>query len=59
MRDYYVVGLPLFLGLAVSFPIPGFTDLLPPLLTPLAGNGLVVGMVSLMLLEHVLLRQPD
>lgn len=58
-RDYFVIGLPLLLGTLCSIMGQGFRELLPLWLGPIMENGLVVGMVSLMLLEHLLLRQRD
>ncbi len=55
-RDYFIIGLPLLLGALSSILGSEFIDLLPAWLGPLAGNGLVVGLISLLLLEHVLLR---
>jgi len=55
-RDYFVVGLPLLLGTLASLLSRDFIALLPAWLGPLAGNGLVVGLVGLLLLEHLLLR---
>ena len=56
-RDYFVIGLPLLLGTLSSLLPREFISLLPPLIGPLAGNGLVVGLISLVLLEWVVLRK--
>ena len=56
-RDYFIVGVPLLLGTLASLISRDFIALLPPLIGPLAGNGLVVGLLSLLLLERVLLRK--
>ncbi|MBI4772636.1 MAG: purine/pyrimidine permease [Deltaproteobacteria bacterium] len=55
-RDYYVAGVPLILGTAASILPQPFLDLLPLWLRVMVGNGMVVGIVSVLLLEHVLLR---
>ena len=55
-RDYYVAGLPLILGTAASILPHQFLELLPLSLRVIVGNGMVVGIVSVLLLEHVLLR---
>ena len=55
-RDYYVAGLPLILGTAASIMPHQFLELLPLSLRVILGNGMVVGIVSVLLLEHVLLR---
>ena len=56
-RDYMVVGLPILLGVTATILPPGFLAQLPTSLRPLAGNGLIMGVVFVLLLEHVLLRQ--
>ena len=56
VRDYLVVGLPLLLGTTASMASPEFLDLFPHATGALIGNGLIVGIVAVMLLEHVLLR---
>lgn len=46
------VGLPLMVGLMVSFaPANAFAGL-PPMLLPIAGNGFVMGTLTVILLEH-------
>lgn len=59
VRDYLVVGLPLLLGTAASMLPAGFLNLLPPSTRALFGNGLIVGIVLVLLLEHVVLRIPN
>ena len=51
------LGLPLLLGTLSSLIGREFIALLPPLIGPLAGNGMVVGLLCLILLERVLLRK--
>jgi uracil permease len=56
-RDYFVVGLPVIVGTLVSF-LPGpFIDAMPAGLRVFLGNGFVVGMTLVLLLEHVLMRK--
>ncbi len=56
-RDFFIIGLPLLLGTLASLISREFIALLPPLIGPLAGNGMVVGLVCLILLERILLRK--
>ncbi len=57
-RDYFVVGVPTLLGtLMPVLPSAFFANFRPPL-DGLLRNGMVVGIVSALLLEHVLLRPP-
>jgi len=57
VRDYLVVGLPLLLGTAASMLPSEFLELFPPPTRALMGNGLIVGIVLVLFLEHVVLRQ--
>ena len=56
-RDYLVVGIPVLLGTLVASAPPGFFASLPPWLGTIAGNGLVLGIVLVLVLEHGLLRR--
>ena len=57
-RDYLVVGLPVLLGTVVAAAPARFFSDLPALLGTIVGNGLVLGILLVLLLEHVLIRQP-
>jgi uracil permease len=59
VRDYLVVGLPLLLGTTASMVPQEFLLLFPPPTRALLGNGLIVGIIVVMVLEHVVLRIPD
>jgi uracil permease len=55
-REYMVAGLPVLLGVSGSM-LPGhYLNLFPTALRGLVGNGLIVGIVVVLLLEHVVLR---
>jgi len=55
-RDYLVVGLPVILGAVVAAAPARFFASLPALLGTIVGNGLVLGILLVLLLEHVLMR---
>lgn len=55
-RDSLVVGLPLILGMALPLLPAGFFAQLPLMLAGFLRNGLAVGMMTVMLLEHVIMR---
>jgi len=57
-REHYVVGVPLVLGAGAAIIPADFLALLPLWLRVFAGNGLVIGVVCVLLMEHVVLRQP-
>jgi xanthine/uracil permease len=57
LEDGLVMGLPLLLGTIISF-LPGtLVGSFPPLLRPIAGNGFLVGVVTVLVLEHVIFRK--
>jgi uracil permease len=56
-RDYLVVGLPVILGTVIGILPPPFLADLPTGLQVLLGNGLIVGIVLVLPLEHLLLRE--
>lgn len=58
-RDYLIIGVPVILGAMASLLPPAFLNLLPASLRPILGNGLIVGVVLVLLLEHVLLREKE
>lgn len=58
-RDYFVVGLPVLLGTLVGFLPDSFMASMPGAFRVFLGNGLIVGIFLVLLLEHVLLRARD
>ena len=56
-RDYFVVGLPVLLGTCVGFLPENMLTSLPVGVRVIFGNGLVIGILLVLLLEHVLLRK--
>lgn len=57
LEDGLVTGLPVLLGTVVSFMPPAFVTSLAPLLRPIAGNGFLVGVVAVLVLEHAVFRR--
>ncbi|MHC1743138.1 MAG: uracil-xanthine permease family protein [Syntrophobacteraceae bacterium] len=57
VRDYFVVGLPLLIGTMVGFLPEPFMALMPTSLRVFCGNGLIVGIVMVLALEHGVLRK--
>jgi xanthine/uracil permease len=59
LEDGLVMGLPLLLGTVVAFAPPALVASFAPLLRPIAGNGFLVGVVAVLVLEHfVFHRRP-
>ena len=57
-REYFTVGLPILVGTMVSIIPKQFFQFFPNAIASLVGNGLVMGILLCLLLEHVLFRQP-
>ena len=56
-REYFTVGIPIMMGTMISIIPKPFFQLFPNVIASLAGNGLVMGILFSLLLEHVLFRQ--
>ncbi len=56
-RDYFVVGLPVLLGTCVGFLPENMLVTMPVGVQVIFGNGLVIGILLVLLLEHVILRK--
>jgi len=52
-----IVGLPLMVALLISFAPAGTLDQLPSLLRPVVGNGFVMGVILVLLMEHLVFRK--
>lgn len=55
-RDYFVVGLPVLVGTLVGFLPADLLQQAPFGFRVFMGNGLIIGIVMVLLLEHVVLR---
>jgi len=56
-RDYFVVGLPVLLGTLVGFLPNAFIASMHPSIRVFLGNGLIVGIFMVLLLEHLVMRK--
>ena len=56
-RDGLVLGIPFMLTLALSFAPQEALNAIPSLLRPIVGNGFVMGIIAVLLLEHIVLRE--
>jgi uracil permease len=56
-KDYLVVGIPLMVGTLVAVVPPAFFSGFPAWVGTILGNGLVLGIVLVLLLEHLLMRK--
>jgi xanthine/uracil permease len=57
IEDGLVMVLPLLLGTIVAFMPATLLKSFPPLLRPIAGNGFLVGVVGVLMLEHLIFRR--
>ena len=55
-RDGLVLGIPIMLTLALSFAPREAMEAVPSLLRPIIGNGFVMGIIVVLVLEHFVLR---
>jgi uracil permease len=55
-RSYYIVGLPVVLGALVGFMPPEIISQLPQAFRVFLGNGLIFGILLVLFLEHVAMR---
>ena len=56
-RSYYIVGLPVVLGTLVGFIPRDVVNQLPQVFRVFLGNGLTFGILCVMFLEHVVMRE--
>lgn len=59
IRDYFVVGLPLLIGTLVGFLPEAFMDAVEPSLRVFLGNGLIVGIILVLILEHLVMKKRE
>lgn len=55
-QDGLILGLPIMLTVILSFAPAGAMAAVPSLLRPIVGNGFVMGIIVVMILEHLVLR---
>lgn len=51
-----IIGLPLMLGIIISFYPPDVIASFPAALRPILGNGFVMGVLSVLVLEHIIFK---
>ena len=56
-KDGLVLGLPIMLTVILSFAPQEAMAAVPSLLRPIVGNGFVMGIIVVMILEHIVLRE--
>jgi xanthine/uracil permease len=52
-----IIGFPLLLGTVIAFLPAGVINTLPTVLKPILGNGFVMGIIAVLLLEHGIFRK--
>lgn len=56
-RDYAVVGLPVLMGTLTGFLPQGLIEAVPQVLRVFIGNGLIFGILLVLILEHIIMRE--
>lgn len=56
-KDGMILGIPIMLNIILSFAPQQAIDAIPALVRPIAGNGFVMGIIVILLLEHLLLKR--
>ena len=56
-KDGLILGLPIMLTVVLSFAPAEAMAAVPSLLRPIVGNGFVMGIIVVLLLEHLVLRE--
>ena len=52
-----VVGLPLMVALLLSFAPEEVLNLIPSLFKPIVGNGFVMGVITVLIMEHLIFKK--
>lgn len=52
-----IIGLPLMIALMLSFAPADVLNQIPPLIRPIIGNGFVMGVLAVLIMEHLLFKQ--
>ena len=55
-NDGLTIGLPLMLALFLAFLPQGVVETIPALVRPILGNAFVMGVIAVLLLEHIVFR---
>jgi xanthine/uracil permease len=56
-KDGLVLGIPIMVTIILSFAPQTALAAIPSILRPIAGNGFVMGIIVVLLLEHLFLRE--
>ncbi|KUO75297.1 MAG: xanthine permease [Desulfosporosinus sp. BRH_c37] len=54
-----IIGLPIILGVIISYLPPAVLNTFPLILKPVLGNGFVVGVITVLIMEHIVFPQKD
>ena len=55
-QDGLVLGIPIMFTVIISFMPEGVMGVIPEIVRPIVGNGFVMGIIVVMILEHIVLR---
>jgi xanthine/uracil permease len=55
--DGMIIGMPILIAIVIAFMPADFFHNFPRIMQPIVGNGFVVGIITLLLLEHGIFRK--
>jgi xanthine/uracil permease len=55
--DGMIIGMPILIATVIAFMPPAFFREFPQVLRPIVGNGFVVGVIIVLLMEHGIFRK--
>lgn len=58
-QDGMIIGVPIMVSILISYLPAGAKAALPPLMMPIFGNGFVMGVLAVLLLEHIVYRNKN
>jgi xanthine/uracil permease len=56
-EDGIIVGLPLMVAILISFTPTTAIDQMPDIIKPIVGNGFVMGVIMVLILEHIIFKK--
>jgi xanthine/uracil permease len=56
-QDALILAIPIMFTVILSFAPKAVTEAIPELLRPIVGNSFVMGIIIILILEHILLKE--
>jgi xanthine/uracil permease len=58
LKNSLVIGVPAFVGTVIAFLPTSIFHTVPDTLRPIVGNGFVMGVLSALIMEHLIFKKP-